>query len=83
LQVQRVEAQESARKQWLGQGDKNPHSAAHYGSFAFRPKSTFSFLDFGTDTYTGTSVQLEAHKQNDILFSQAQDATVLLRFGGR
>jgi ABC-2 type transport system permease protein len=81
LQAQRAEAQKMARKQWLGQGDKNPHSAAHYGSFAFRPKSTFSFLDFGTDTYTGTSVQLEAHKQNDILFSQAQDATSLLRFG--
>ncbi|MCU0443836.1 MAG: DUF3526 domain-containing protein [Microscillaceae bacterium] len=81
LQAQRTQAQKSAQNQWLNQGDKNPHSAAHYGSFAFRPKSTFSFLDFGTDTYTGSSVQLEAHKQNDILFSQAQDATSLLRFG--
>jgi ABC-2 type transport system permease protein len=81
IQDQRQKAQTLARKNWLNQGDKNPHSAAHYGSFAFRPKSSLSFLDFGTDTYTGTSVQLEAHKQNDILFSQAQDATSLLRFG--
>jgi ABC-2 type transport system permease protein len=54
---------------------------AHCGTFAFRPKSDLSFLDVGLDTYTGASVYLEGHRQNDAKFSAAEDATVLIRFG--
>ncbi|AQG77881.1 DUF3526 domain-containing protein [Spirosoma montaniterrae] len=81
LAEKRGQANRSARAAWLGQPEKNPHSAAHYGTFAFRPKSDLSFLDFGLDTYTGASVYLEGHRQNDAKFSQAEDATVLIRFG--
>ncbi|RCR65557.1 ABC transporter permease [Larkinella punicea] len=81
LADKREQANQSARAAWLGQTEKNPHSAAHYGTFAFRPKSDLSFLDFGLDTYTGASVYLEGHRQNDAKFSAAEDATVLIRFG--
>ena len=81
LADKREKANQSARAAWLGQPEKNPHSAAHYGTFAFRPKSDLSFLDFGLDTYTGSSVYLEGHRQNDAKFSQAEDATSLIRFG--
>jgi ABC-2 type transport system permease protein len=81
LADKREQANQTARAAWLGQPEKNPHSAAHYGTFAFRPKSNLSFLDFGLDTYTGASVYLEGHRQNDAKFSQAEDATVLIRFG--
>ncbi|CCH55104.1 hypothetical protein BN8_04339 [Fibrisoma limi BUZ 3] len=81
LAQKRAEANQSARAAWLGQPEKNPHSAAHYGTFAFRPKSDLSFLDFGLDTYTGSSVYLEGHRQNDAKFSAAEDATSLIRFG--
>ena len=57
------------------------NEAAHYGTFAFRPKSDLSFLDFGLDTYTRASVYLEGHRQNDAKFSAAEDATVLIRLG--
>lgn len=81
LADKRAQANQTARAAWLGQPEKNPHSAAHYGTFAFRPKSDLSFLDFGLDTYTGVSVYLEGHRQNDAKFSAAEDATVLIRFG--
>ncbi len=81
LADKREKANKTARAAWLSQPEKNPHSAAHYGTFAFRPKSDLSFLDAGLDTYTGASVYLEGHRQNDAKFSAAEDATVLIRFG--
>ncbi len=81
LKKERQLAQAEARETWLNQGEKNPHSAAHYGSYAFRPKSELSFFDFGVDSYVGTNVYLEAHRQNDARFSAAQEASSLIRFG--
>lgn len=74
-------AQEATRKHWLTQGKKNPHSAAHYGIYAFKPKLPLAVLDTGTEPYTGVAVWLEAHKQNEFKYRPAQDATILARFG--
>ncbi|OJJ21750.1 hypothetical protein BKI52_14715 [marine bacterium AO1-C] len=81
LQEMRQQAQQQVRQEWVGQKNKHPHSAAHYGHIAFKPKPTLSFMDFGLDSFTGMVVYMEAHKQNDILYSQAQDSTSLIRFG--
>jgi ABC-2 type transport system permease protein len=81
LRAERERAQREARNQWLGQGDKNPHSAAHYGTYAFRPHSALSFVDFGLDRYLGNVIYLEGHRQNPARFSAAQDGGTLLRFG--
>ena len=40
-------AQGSSNAQWLDQGDKNPHSAAHYGNYAFKPLGPLGFFDGG------------------------------------
>ncbi|MYD70314.1 MAG: ABC transporter permease subunit [Acidobacteria bacterium] len=74
-------AQATARDHWESQGEKNPHSAAHYGIYAFKPRLALSFVDAGVDPYTGTSVWLEAHRQNDFLLRPAQDATAAQRIG--
>ena len=74
-------AQATARDHWESQGEKNPHSAAHYGIYAFKPRLALSFVDEGVDPYTGTSVLLEAHRQNDFLLRPAQDATPAQRIG--
>ena len=74
-------AQATAREHWESQGEKNPHSAAHYGIYAFKPRLALSFVDAGVDPYTGTSVWLEAHRQNDFLMRPAQDATAAQRIG--
>lgn len=77
---QHNEAREIARLQWVNQGDKNPHSAAHYGTFAFKPVSALSVFDPGVDRYTGVSLFLEAHKQNFASYSLAEDKDASMRF---
>lgn len=74
-------AQAETRDQWLRQPAKNPHSAAHYGIYAFKPKLLPAMLDRGIDPFVGQSVWLEAHKQNEFKFKPAQDSTAVQRFG--
>lgn len=81
LSAQHRMAQEATRRHWLTQGQKNPHSAAHYGIYAFKPKLPMAVLDTGTEPFTGVAVWLEAHKQNEFKYRPAQDATMLARFG--
>ena len=81
VNAQHEEARRSTRQQWLKQGRKNPHSAAHYGIYAFKPKMPLSLVDRGVDAYTGVAAWLEAHKQNEFKYRPAQDATAVARFG--
>lgn len=81
VETQRREGQEAMRRQWLEQGEKNPHGAAHYGIYAFKPKSALSLIDPGVDAFTGVAVAIEAHKRNDLKHRPARDATALARFG--
>lgn len=76
-----TETQQQKRQQWLEQGDKHPHIAAHYGTFVFKPKTALSLFDLGLDTYTGTSMYLEAHYQHEFMFRPAQDHSSMIRFG--
>ncbi|MXX56950.1 MAG: ABC transporter permease subunit [Gemmatimonadetes bacterium] len=81
VQRERQAAQATAREHWEHQGEKNPHSAAHYGIYAFKPRLALSFVDDGVDPYAGTSVWLEAHRQNDFMLRPAQDASAAQRIG--
>jgi ABC-2 type transport system permease protein len=78
---ERQAAQAETRRQWMNQGERNPHTAAHYGVYAFRPKGPLSFVDPGLDSYTGAAVWIEAHNQNPARYRPAEDATALQRFG--
>lgn len=85
-QMQRVDSEHAiaravAYQQWLDQGDKNPHQAAHFGQYAFKPVSPLAFVDPGIDRFVGSTVWVEAHKQNEFNFRPARDATSLQRFG--
>lgn len=81
VNVQYATAKSAERDIWDNQGEKNPHSAAHYGTYAFKPKYPLSLVDQGVDKYAGTSIFLEAHKRNEAQFSAAADQTGLARFG--
>lgn len=69
------------RENWLNQGEKNSHSAAHFGVYAFKPVSPLAAFDRGIEPYVGSTVFLEAHRQNQAAFLPAQDATAIRRFG--
>jgi ABC-2 type transport system permease protein len=74
-------AQAATRHQWLSQPPKNPHSAAHYGVYAFKPRTQLAVIDTGIDPYVGVASWLEAHRQNEFKYRPAQDRTALQRFG--
>jgi ABC-2 type transport system permease protein len=74
-----VAAEERAR--WLGQGEKDPHSAAHYSIYAFRPAKALQAVDPGIVPFVGEAVWLEAHLQNDLLFRPQQDSNAFERLG--
>ncbi len=79
--LQREQAEEHAKELWLAQGSTNPHNAAHYGTFAFKPQFPLSLIDPGVEKYTGVSVFLEAHSRNEADNVAAADQTGLSRFG--
>jgi ABC-2 type transport system permease protein len=74
-------AHQQTRDHWLEQGEKNPHSAAHYGMYAFTPTPPLSLVDRGIAPYVGVATWIEAHWQNPFQGRPAQDATALARFG--
>lgn len=69
------------RSRWLHQGEKDPHTAAHYSIFAFKPAPALVGLDTGAIPFVGQAVWLEAHHQNDLLHRPQQDASPLQRAG--
>ncbi|MCH8525437.1 MAG: DUF3526 domain-containing protein [Balneolales bacterium] len=74
------EAEYISRLQWEQQGEKNPHSAAHYGTFAFKPVNVLMVFEPGVTRYTGVSLFLEGHRQNIASNSLAEDLDASLRF---
>jgi len=79
--TQRQSAQEASRKAWLAQGEKHPHMSAHFGNYAYKHPSVLSVFDPGITAYTGTSVYLEPHRQNDFLLSESGERDTGARFG--
>lgn len=81
LKRQHDEATGAMREQWDNQKDKNPHSAAHYGTFVFKPIYPLSYFDRGVDAYTGNTLFLEGHRSNQSKFRGAEDQGDFARLG--
>ena len=81
VQTQKQQVAKSERERWLNQGEKGPHSAAHYGMYIIKPDIGLSVLDPGLSDYQGAVLRLEAHKKNDTLFRNIQDSIQMQRFG--
>jgi len=77
----RMKAASHMRDKFIGQGAVNPHSAAHYGHFVYKPMNVLNVIDEGVNPFTGVSLRLEAHKQNEVLFSPSQSSSSIIRFG--
>ena len=79
----RREVAAAERARWLAQPAKDPHSAAHYSIFAFKPAAALAALDLGVEPFVGQAVWLEAHVQNDLLYRPQGEASLLERAGQR
>lgn len=71
---QRVAAEHVDERVWQGQGDRNPHSAAHFSRYAFKPLPALSVFDPGVLDYVGILIWMEAHYQDPALHRRAEDA---------
>src|SRR5690606_31216169 len=78
---EREEARLAERDRWLGQGDVNPHAAAHYGTFVFAPVEPLAMIDPGVTPYVGAAVFLEAHQQQLARHRPVEDAASFRRLG--
>ena len=81
IQNEQKLAHEHIRAQWDGMEASNPHSAAHYGTYAFKPISVLNSIDEGISSVTGNVLRLEGHRQNDIVFSEASQSLIISKFG--
>ncbi len=77
----RAEAIAADRAIWRGQGEVNPHSAAHFGMFAFRPRASLTLFDPGLSPWMGEAVWVEAHYQNPAQGRPAEASALVQRFG--
>lgn len=68
------------RQQWEKQ-QRNPHDAAHFGTYLFNPINLLGAFDTGLNDYFGTSYRVEAHKQNEVNYSNAEGSDATMRFG--
>jgi len=77
----RAEAQIATDEQFKAQPDRHPHRMVHYGTYAIRPVGPLAAFDPGVDSFTGTLLFLEGHRQNSATFSAARESSDLVRFG--
>ena len=81
MRAERARAQHLVREQWLGQRPKDPHAAAHFGTYVFQPVSALAFLDPGLLDHVGVAGFLEAHRRNEFRYRPAADAPAIPWFG--
>lgn len=67
---------------WQSQGQANPHSAAHFGRYVYKPAAPLAVLDPGLTAHLGAAVKLEGHLQNASRFKATDGGAALTRFGG-
>ncbi len=76
-----IKSEKESRELWDKQGDKNQHSAAHYGLYLLKPKSPQALWDNGLDRYTGAAIFIEPHVRNNTMFKAVQDSPMLAKWG--
>ena len=76
-----LSAQKHVRSQWDNLKPMNPHRAAHYGSYVFKPISVLNSVDEGVSSITGNVLKLEGHVQNEIVYSEASQSISISKFG--
>ncbi len=76
-----TQAQQQLRQQWENIDAMNPHGAAHYGTYVFKPTNLLSSLDDGVNSVTGNVLRVEGHVQNEIVHSEASQMQFISKFG--
>ncbi|MCB0376557.1 MAG: ABC transporter permease, partial [Sinomicrobium sp.] len=74
-------ARQHIREKWEGIGWMNPHGAAHFGTYIFKPVNLLNSLDEGVNSTTGNVLRVEGHVQNEMVHAEAAQMQMVSRFG--
>jgi len=69
------------RLNWENQTEKDPHDAAHDGTYVVKPYYPLVVFDKGILSYSGKVVHLAAHQRKTSTVKESEDRTDLFRFG--
>ena len=72
---------EQVRVNWEQQSEKDPHDAAHDGTYVIKPIHPLSIVDRGIKPFTGKVVHLGAHERKQSTLNDAKDRSGIFRFG--
>lgn len=67
----------TARDQWLHQGGRHPHRAAHFGTYVTKPELSLAFFEPGLRAFAGQTLWLEAHDRPAFANVRADDDLTL------
>ena len=70
-----------SRLNWESQAQKDPHDAAHDGTYVIKPSHPLVIMDRGVQKYAGQVIHLRAHERQQSSLSQVKDQTGIYRFG--
>ena len=70
---ERIAAEIIDHEVWNNQGEQNPHSAAHFSRYAFKPIPSLVAFDPGVVDYAGIALWMEAHYQHPAVFRRVED----------
>ena len=79
FEAERAAASNADRRIWIEQGADNPHAAAHFARYAFKPVPALSLFDPGALDTAGIGIWMEGHYQDPAQFRRIEDAPLGLR----
>ncbi len=71
----------AARANWESQSEKDPHDAAHDGTYVIKPIYPLAMIDKGINQFSGQVVHLGAHERKQSTLNEAKDNSGMFRFG--
>jgi ABC-2 type transport system permease protein len=80
-EADRVATERRDRVTWESQGERNPHSVAHFATWALRPLTALAVLEPGVTPYAGAAIWMEAHNQNGARARAVDDAAIAFDLG--
>ena len=82
LETARIHDTVAEEAVWEAQGAANPHGAAHFGRYVYKPAAPLAVLDPGVTAHLGSTLKLEGHVQNASRFRATDGGAALSRLKG-
>lgn len=79
LAREKTAAAQADHEIWMTQGEQNPHNAAHFARYAFKPVPALAAFDPGGIDTAGLAIWMEGHYQDPAQFRRVEESSRTLR----